>query len=90
MKTTGGVQAMSCKLDRPASLQGAAVITVVAAVACALACDANASRLPVEPSAGDQELSARVAAIVERIRLLEPTLLRDLPPEAKIAQWRNR
>jgi hypothetical protein len=35
-------------------------------------------------------LSARVAAIVERIRLLEPTLLRDLPPEAKIAQWRNR
>jgi hypothetical protein len=78
---------MSSKLNRPASLQGAAV---VAAVACAFACDANASRLPVEPNAGDQELSARVAAIVERIRLLEPTLLRDLPPEAKIAQWRNR
>jgi hypothetical protein len=81
---------MSCKLDRPASLQGAAVVTILAAVACALACDARASRLPVEPSAGDQKLSARVAAIVERIRLRDPTLLRDLPPEAKIAQWRNR
>jgi hypothetical protein len=81
---------MGCKLDRPASLQGAAVVTVVAAVACALAYDASANRLPVEPSAGDQELSARVAAIIERIRVREPTLLRDLPPEAKIAQWRNR
>jgi hypothetical protein len=80
---------MGCKLDRPASLQGAAVVTVVAAVACALAY-ASANRLPVEPSAGDQELSARVAAIIERIRVREPTLLRDLPPEAKIAQWRNR
>jgi hypothetical protein len=88
MKTPGSAK-MGYKLDRPASLQGAAVVTVVAAVACALACDARASRLPVEPSAGDQ-LSARVAAIVERIRLREPRLLRDLPPEAKIAQWRNR
>ena len=81
---------MCHKFHLPASLQGAAVVTLVSAVACALACDARASRLPVEPSAGDQELSARVAAIVERIRLREPTLLRDLPPEATIAQWRNR
>jgi hypothetical protein len=81
---------MCYELDRPALLQGAAVVTLVAAVACALASDACASRLPVEPSAGEQELSARVAAIVERIRLGEPTLPRDLPPEAKIAQWRNR
>jgi hypothetical protein len=44
----------------------------------------------VEPSGGDQALSARVSAIAERIRLLEPRLLRDLPPEVKIVQWRNR
>jgi hypothetical protein len=55
-----------------------------------LAGDAVASRLPAEPSASERDLSARVAAIVERIQLGEPTLQRDLPPEAKIAQWRNR
>ena len=71
-------------------LQGVAVVTLVSVVACALACDARASRPAIEPSAGDQELSARVSAIVERIRLLEPRLLRDLPPEVKIVQWRNR
>jgi hypothetical protein len=80
---------MPYKFDLPASLQGAAVVTLVSAVACALACDARASRLLVEPSAGDQELSARVTAIVEQIRVREPRLLRDLPPEVKIAQWRN-
>jgi hypothetical protein len=71
----------------PAPLQGVAVVTLVSVVACALACDARASQ---PASAGDQELSARVSAIVERIRLLEPRLLRDLPPEVKIVQWRNR
>jgi hypothetical protein len=81
---------MDHKPDGPTSLQGAAVVTLVAAVACALAGDAPAGRLAVEPNAADQDLSARAAAIVERIRLREPTLLRDLPPEAKIAQWRNR
>jgi hypothetical protein len=55
-----------------------------------LASDAVATRLSAEPSAGERDLSARVAAIVERIRLGEPTLQRDLPPEVKIAQWRNR
>jgi hypothetical protein len=36
------------------------------------------------------DLSARVAAIVEQIRLREPAIQRDLAPEVKIAQWRNR
>jgi hypothetical protein len=54
-----------------------------------LARDARSTQLAVEPRAGDQNLSARVSAIVERMRILEPTLLRDLPPEWKIAQWRN-
>jgi hypothetical protein len=71
-------------------LQGVAVVTLVSAVACALACDAYASGPAVKPSASDQELSARVSAIAERIRLLEPRLVRDLPPEVKIVQWRNR
>jgi hypothetical protein len=81
---------MSDESNRPALRQGAAVASLVAAVACVAAGDARASRLPVAPSAANQELSARVAAIVERIRLDQPTLLRDLPPEAKLAQWRNR
>ena len=81
---------MRNKFHLSASLQGAAVVTLVSVVACALAREAGASRLAVEPSTGDQELSARVSAIVERIRLLEPRLLRDLPPEVKIVQWRNR
>jgi hypothetical protein len=54
-----------------------------------LAGDAAASRLPAGASAGERQLSARVATIVERLRLGDPTL-RDLPPEMKVAQWRNR
>jgi hypothetical protein len=81
---------MSNELDRRLPLgQGTAVVCLVALVACALASDAVA-RLPAEPSAGERDLSARVTAIVERIRLGQPALQRDLPPEVKIAQWRNR
>jgi|HubBroStandDraft_6_1064221.scaffolds.fasta_scaffold619291_1 hypothetical protein len=80
---------MSNELDMPLG-QRTAVVSLVAVFACALASDAVASRLPTEPSAGEVDLSARVAAIVERIRLSEPALQRDLPPEVKIAQWRNR
>ena len=69
--------------------KGTVVASLVAAVTCALASDALASRLPVDRCTGEQELSARVAAIVERVRLVNPALVRDLPPEKKIAQWRN-
>lgn len=79
---------MRNKFGLPTSLQGATVVTLVSVVACALARDALASPL-LEPRADDLNLSARISAIVERLRLLEPTLLRDLPPEVKIAQWRN-
>jgi hypothetical protein len=81
---------MRNKFHLSVSLQGAALVTLVSVVACALAREVGASRLVVEPSTGDQELSARVSAIAERIRLLEPRLLRDLPPDVKIVQWRNR
>jgi hypothetical protein len=55
-----------------------------------LAGDALARQSPAEPTVAEQELAARVAAIAERIRSVEPTLVRELPPEVKIAQWRNR
>jgi hypothetical protein len=69
--------------------QGTAIASLVAVVACALASDALASQSPAEPSVGEHTLSARVGAIAERIRHAEPALARELPPEAKIAQWRN-
>ena len=81
---------MSNNLDPRSPLcKGTVVVSLVAAVTCALASDALASRLPADRCTGEQELSARVAAIVEHVRLVNPALVRDLPPEKKIAQWRN-
>jgi hypothetical protein len=81
---------MSNDLDRkPPLCKGTVVVSLVAAVTCVLASDALASRLAAEPPVGEQKLTARVAAIVERVRLVDPALVRDLPPEKKIAQWRN-
>jgi hypothetical protein len=74
--------AMSSKPDRtPTSVQAAAAVSLVALVACALASDAHASRLPVEPGVADGELSPRVGTIIKRVRAGEPTLLPQLPPE---------
>jgi hypothetical protein len=70
--------------------KGKAVASLVGVVACVLASDSLARQSPAEPSVGEQTLSARVAAIAERIRSAEPTIVRELPPEVKIAQWRNR
>jgi hypothetical protein len=81
---------MSNQTDRrPPFGQATASVSLVAVVACALASDALARQSPAEPSVGEWELSARVQAIAERIRSGEPALVRELPPEAKIAQWRN-
>ena len=83
------MRAMPSKPDRtPTSVQTAAAVSLVALVACVLASDAHASRLPVEPGVADGELSARVGTIIERVRAGEPTLLPQLPPEPKMA-WRN-
>ena len=77
-------------LDRRRHLStGTVVVSLIAAVSSVWASDALASLPTVEPRVGDQELSARVDAIVERVRLIDPALVRDLPPETKIAQWRN-
>jgi hypothetical protein len=81
--------AMSSKPNgRPTSVQAAAAVSLVALIACALANDAHASRLPVEPGVVDGELSARVGTIIKRVRAGEPTLLPQLPPEPKMA-WSN-
>ena len=82
---------MSRDLDN--SRQGsvvASLVSLAAAVACVLASDARASRPQTEPSVDKQELSARVATIVERMRVGDPTVLRDLRTEKKVAQWSNR
>jgi hypothetical protein len=82
-------KAMSRKPDRGLRVgQGTAVASLAAVVACALASDALASSSATEARAGERDLSTRVATLVERIRLGDPTVLRDLPLE-KIAQWRN-
>jgi hypothetical protein len=70
--------------------QTAVAVSLVAAVACGLANDALASRSPAKPTAGHPELSARIAAIVDHVRLMDPALTPNLLPEQKIAQWRNR
>ena len=81
---------MSNNLDRRRHLStGTVVVSLIAAVTGVWAGDALANRLTVEARVGDQELSTRVAAIVERVRLIDPALVRDLPPQTNIAQWRN-
>jgi hypothetical protein len=82
---------MSTKLGRrPAAGQEIAATSLVAILACALASEALASRSPAAPGARERDLAARVATIVERISLGEPTLIRGLPPERTIMAWRNR
>ena len=80
---------MSRELDHTPAGQGTAVVSLAAVITCALATEAFARHTPNPPRVSENELSARVAAIVERIRLLSPTLVGDLPPDLRIAQWRN-
>jgi hypothetical protein len=78
------------ELDRRTVLgRGAAVFSLVTAVACALTSDALAGLPPAHSSAHERELPARVAALVERVRSSDPTLVPTLPQETKLAQWRN-
>jgi hypothetical protein len=76
---------MSNKTDRVTPWVQVAAVSLVALVACALANDARA--IPTEPSVGGK-LSTSIAAITERVRAGEPTLLPRLPPKPKMA-WRN-
>ena len=76
--------------ERPHLRHGPTVVSLVAALTCAFASDASASRPSVAARFDKDQLAARVAAIVERIRLSEPTLIRDMPPDSTVAQWKNR
>ena len=81
---------MSSDFDRKAPLgQGCALLTLVAAVACALTNDASARPLAPQPGVDARPLSTRVATIVERMRLADPTLVGNLPADVTVAQWGN-
>ena len=82
---------MSNHHDRkPPAGHAAAIASLVGVVACALAGEALAHQSPAGSSVAEPELALRVAAIAERIRSAEPTLVQRLAPEVKIAKWRNR
>jgi hypothetical protein len=71
------------ELHRPA------VVSLIAAVACALTGKAYASGTPIDTNADKLGLAARVATVIERVRQAEPTILHNLPPNLRIVQWRN-
>jgi hypothetical protein len=72
---------MSNKPDRRTILtRETTAVSIVAALACVLSSDANASRPAAEANVGAQDLATRA----------EPTILRDLPAVTKMAQFRNR
>jgi hypothetical protein len=78
---------MSNKDDRrPAAGREIGAVSLVAMVTCALATDALAT---LHPADANGELSARVAAVVERINASDPALVRDLRQRRTIA-WSNR
>jgi hypothetical protein len=49
----------------------------------------NAATASPPPPEANAQLSARVAALVERIGMQDPMLKRDFPRERKIVQFRN-
>jgi hypothetical protein len=75
--------------DRPVLGRGAAAVSLIALVACALASDALAKVPPTEDRPRERELTTRVVAIVDQIRFGDPTLAPALPPSSKMAQWQN-
>ena len=81
---------MSRDLDPRTRRSGkATLVSLVAVIGCVLADDAVANPSQTEPAARERALPARVAAIAERLRSSDPTLLPALPPETSVAQWRN-
>jgi len=75
---------MSNQPDRPFA-QGTAVVSLVAALTCAFAGNAAASRNPVAAAPDETQFSARVKTVVDQLRRSEPTL----PRTGNIAKFRN-
>jgi hypothetical protein len=63
--------------------------SLVAAVACATATDSRANGSVNDPSGSEQTLRARIATIVEQVRRSDPALVKNLPPDLRIVQFRN-
>jgi hypothetical protein len=79
---------MSSELGRrPQFSNGTVKASLVAVVACVMATDARADL--TKPRLSARELPARIAAIVDHVRLADPAIVRDLPAEQKIVQFRN-
>ncbi len=77
------------KQDRTPFSQGTALISIVAALACAFPGNAHAIRPPIDCGTGVGTLSARVAAVAKRIRLIESALPSDLPSDGNVALFGN-
>jgi hypothetical protein len=70
--------------------EGPAIGSLVALIASLSATSAFANAPRVHPGGLDQDLPARVAAIVASIDQTRPARLRDvLHAEMQVAQWRN-
>jgi hypothetical protein len=80
---------MSKDVDRRSALGERTAVSLVAMLACALASDALASVPSVQPGGGERDLATRAAAIVDVVRQTQPALVQTLPPDVKLAQWRN-
>jgi hypothetical protein len=81
---------MPKQLDRGPQFSNATVmVSLVAAVACATAVDARANGVVIEPSGSERTLSVRIATIVEQVRRSNPALVKNLPPDLRIVQFRN-
>jgi hypothetical protein len=79
---------MSTKVDRRQAFQTTAALSLVSVIACAAAGDATTGSVSAERTFDRQNLPARVSAIAEQIRSLDPAL-DDAAPAVKLAQWRN-
>jgi hypothetical protein len=79
---------MSTKVDRRQAFQATAALSLVSVIACAAAGDATRGSVSAERTFDRQNLPARVSAIAEQIRSLDPAL-DDAAPAVKLAQWKN-
>jgi hypothetical protein len=81
---------MPRQLDRGPQFSNATFMaSLVAAVACATPADSRASGIVIDPKGAEQTLPARIATIVEHVRRSDPALVKSLPPELRIVQFRN-
>ncbi|KFG69665.1 hypothetical protein [Microvirga sp. BSC39] len=79
---------MTTKLAFQQAFQTTAALSLVSVIACAVAGDVTKDLVSVERTFDGKDLPARVSAIAEHIRSLDPVLA-DAGPAVQLAQWRN-